>query len=66
MMMRVLILGCLLLLGACAAVDTSPGASGFPDMTLGQPGFQRGSQSISGQTILNRELPPGDPRRLSR
>ena len=58
MMMRVLPFGILLLLTACAQLDTSPGASGVPDIPFGQAGFERGSQSISGQTILNRELAP--------
>ena len=64
-MMRVLTFGLLLMLGACSGLDTSSGASGFPDMPFGQPGFQRGSQSTSGQTTLNRELPPNDPRRFA-
>jgi len=55
----------LLLLGACGAVDTSPGASGVPDMPFGQPGWERGSQSTSGAITLNRELAPGDPRRFN-
>jgi len=54
----------LLLLGACGAVDTSRGASGVPDMPFGQPGFERGSQSTTGAVTLDRELPPGDPRRF--
>lgn len=57
-MMRVLPFGILLLLAACAQLDTSAGSSGVPDIPFGQPGFERGSQTISGQTILNRELAP--------
>ena len=59
-------LGLLLLLSACGAVDTSAGASGVPDMPFGQAGFERGSQSISGGTTLNREAPPVDPRLFGR
>ena len=56
--MRLLPLACLLLLGACSAVDTSPGASGVPDTPIGQPGFVRGEITTGGQVILNRELFP--------
>jgi hypothetical protein len=61
--MRTFMLLGFLLLAACGAVDTSPGVSGVPDIPFGRPGFERGSQTIGGQTILDRELPPGDPRR---
>lgn len=63
-MMRVLPLGLMLLLGACANVDTSPGSSGVPDMPFGPASFQRGYQTTSGQIVLDRELTPGDPRRF--
>jgi hypothetical protein len=64
MMMRLFPLGLLLFVGACGAVDTSPGASGVPDMPFGQPGFQRGYQSATGGLTLDRELTPNDPRRF--
>ncbi len=62
--MRAFPLGLVFLLGACGAVDTSPGSSGVPDMPFGRPGFERGSQSTSGAVTLNRELTPNDPRRF--
>jgi len=64
MMMRLSPLGLLLLLGACGSVNTAPGASGVPDMPFGQPGFERGFQSTSGNITLDRELTPNDPRRF--
>jgi hypothetical protein len=64
MMMRIYPLGLVLLLGACGAVDTSPGSSGVPDMPFGRPGFERGFQSTSGTVTLDRELTPNDPRRF--
>lgn len=63
-MMRLFPLGLLLLLGACGGVDTSPGASGVPDMPFGRPGFERGFQSTTGGVTLDRELAPNDPRRF--
>lgn len=56
--MRFLALSSLLLLGACASLDTSPGASGVPDTPMGRPGFERGQITTGGQVILNRELFP--------
>ena len=61
--MRVLLFALPLLLAACGSIDTSPGASGVPDMPFGRPGNERGSQSTTGAITLDRELPPGDPRR---
>jgi hypothetical protein len=63
-MMRLLPLGLLILLGACANVDTSPGSSGVPDMPFGRESFQRGYQTTGGQIVLDRELTPNDPRRF--
>ncbi len=56
-MMRTLPLILTLALGACGALDTSPGASGVPDTPVGQLNFQRGQITTGGQIILNRELP---------
>ncbi|WP_424810616.1 hypothetical protein [Roseococcus sp. YIM B11640] len=61
-MMRILPLALLLALGACAGLDTSPGASGVPDIPIGPQNFTRGQITTGGQVILNRELPPGSPR----
>lgn len=55
----------LLLLAGCGAVDSSPGASGVPDMPFGEPGFQRGFQSTSGRITLDRELAPQDRRQFN-
>ncbi len=57
MMMRALPLMLVLALAACASLDTSPGASGVPDIPIGPMNFQRGSMTTGGQVILNRELP---------
>lgn len=62
--MRRSAIGLLLLLGACANLDTSPGSSGVPDMPFGPLDFQRGYQTTSGQIVLDRELTPNDPRRF--
>lgn len=56
--MRKLALISLMFLGACAQLDTSPGASGVPDIPLGPAGFRQGSMSTSGTVTLNREVPP--------
>lgn len=57
-MKRFLPLAFLLALGACDALDTSPGASGVPDTPIGPMNFQRGQITTGGQVILDRELPP--------
>ena len=56
-MMRALPLMLVLALGACGQLDTSPGASGVPDIPIGELNFQRGQMTTSGQVIMNRELP---------
>lgn len=57
-MMRALPLMLILALGACDSLDTSPGASGVPDIPIGRPDFVRGQMSTGGTVILDRELPP--------
>ena len=56
-MMRALPLLLILALGACDSLDTSPGASGVPDIPVGPLNFQRGSMTTSGTVTLDRELP---------
>ena len=46
-----------LLLAGCSAVDSSPGASGFPDTSLGNLGFTRGEMRNDGTVVLDREVP---------
>jgi hypothetical protein len=46
-----------LVLAGCSAIDSSPGASGFPDLTIGNPGFTRGEMRMDGTIILDREVP---------
>ncbi len=57
-------LALILLLAACDAVDTSQGASGFPDTNIGSTGRYVGQITTGGQMILNRELPPGSTMRV--
>lgn len=51
-----------LALAACGDLDTSPGASGFPDTAIGSTGRYVGQITTGGQMILNRELVPNSPR----
>jgi hypothetical protein len=46
-----------LLLAGCGAIDSSPGASGFPDISIGTPGFSRGEMRTDGTITLDREVP---------
>ncbi len=46
-----------LALAGCGMIDSSPGASGFPDTALGPPGFRRGEMRTDGTIVLDRELP---------
>lgn len=46
-----------LLLAGCGAIDSSPGASGFPDITIGTPGFSRGEMRTDGTITMDREVP---------
>ena len=62
--MRYLMLLPLLLCAACGELDTSAGASGFADSNIGEPGRRTGQITTDGRIILNRELPPGSPRRV--
>jgi len=57
-MKQILSLTLVIALGACAQLDTSPGASGVPDTPFGQLNFQRGQVTTGGQVILDRELAP--------
>ena len=57
-MLRALPFLLVLALGACGALDTSPGASGVPDTPIGSLSFPRGQITTGGQVILDRELPP--------
>ncbi|MBY0335885.1 MAG: hypothetical protein K2X11_04685 [Acetobacteraceae bacterium] len=57
--MKPAVLAALLTLAGCGAVDTSRGASGFPDAPWGQPGFRTGVMNTDGTITLNRERPSG-------
>jgi hypothetical protein len=57
--MRCLMLLSVLALVGCGALDTSPGASGFPDTAVGRAGRTSGVITTGGQIVLDREQPPG-------
>lgn len=54
----------LFLLAGCGSLDTSQGASGFPDSPITQGNQRSGQITTGGQIILNRDLPPDSPRRV--